>query len=140
MPQVVKSPALLLITGTISLGFTCPAAAQTIDCGKAMTTVELNFCADKEYQTADKALNDTYQMAIKSTRARNMEKPYDAGSFEEALRAAQRAWVAYREAQCKGVVPQVSAGGTITTSAVLGCMTTLTLQRTKELKDDFADQ
>jgi len=125
-----------MTVGVSILALACPAVAdEPIDCAKAMSTVEINFCADKDYQAADKVLNETYALALKFTRDRNLEKPYDAKSFEEALRNAQRSWIAYRDAECKGVVPQQFAGGTITTSAILGCMTRETVRRTKELKD-----
>ena len=70
-------------------------------------------------------------------RSRDLEKPYDAKSFEEAVRSAQRAWVAYRDAECKGVVAQVWTNGTGSASAILGCMTDKTVQRTKELKEQL---
>jgi len=117
-----------------------PACAEEINCANAASTVEMNFCADKEYQAADKELNATYEMALKSVRSREMEKPYDAKSFEEALRGAQRAWIAYRDADCKDVVAQVWTNGSGATSAILGCMTGKTLQRTKELKEQFQNQ
>ncbi len=117
-----------------------PAAAQNIDCNKASSTVEINFCADKDYQAADKALNAAYAMALKYVRSRDLEKPYDAKSFEAALKNAQRAWVAYRDADCKDLVAQEWSGGSGTTSAILGCMTEKTMQRTKDLKERFTDR
>jgi uncharacterized protein YecT (DUF1311 family) len=129
-----------LIAGIALLALTGPAFAEEIDCASAATTVEMNFCADKEYQAADKALNAAYDAALKSVRLRNMEKPYDANSFEDALRGAQRAWVAFRDADCKDVVAQVWTNGTGATSAILQCMTGHTLQRTKDLKEEFENK
>lgn len=131
---------LRLFAGIASLGFVVPAAAdEPINCANAQSTVEINFCADKEFQAADKALNAAYAKALKSARSRTMEKPYDAKSFEEALRGAQRAWVAYRDADCKDVQAQIWTNGTGATGAILQCMTSLTLQRTKDLDEEFAD-
>lgn len=135
MPHL-DARTLCMIVGVSSLAFAAPASAdEPIDCAKAESTVEINFCADKEYQAADKALNAAYASALKVTRARNLEKPYDAKSFEEALRGSQRAWIAYRDADCKDVMAQVWTNGTGATSAILGCMTDKTLRRTKELKE-----
>lgn len=140
MPHV-DTKSLCMIVGISALTFAQPAAADDpIDCAKAESTVEMNFCADKEYQAADKALNAAYASALKFTRARNLEKPYDAKSFEEALRGAQRAWIAYRDADCKDVVAQVWTNGTGATSAILQCMTDKTQRRTKELKDMLEPQ
>lgn len=113
------------------------AQAQTIDCAKASSTVEMNFCADKDFQAADKSLNEAYAAALASIKTRDLEKPYDAKSFEAAMRASQRAWLAYRDADCKDLVPQEWSGGSGTTSAVLGCMTEKTMQRTKDLKERY---
>ncbi|WP_372646692.1 lysozyme inhibitor LprI family protein [Hyphomicrobium sp.] len=140
MPRLaLKYRMILLFAGLASLTFAHPAAAETIDCANAMATVELNFCADKEYQAADKALNAEYALALKSVRSRTLERPYDAKSAEDALKTAQRAWIAYRDADCKGVVAQVWTNGTGATSAILMCMTDKTQQRTKELNAQFQE-
>lgn len=127
-----------MIVGVAGLAFVHPAVAdEPINCANAQSTVEINFCADKEYEAADKALNEAYASALKVVRSRNEDKPYDAKSFEQALRGAQRAWVAYRDADCKDVISQVWTNGSGTTSAILQCMTEKTVQRTKELKDQL---
>jgi uncharacterized protein YecT (DUF1311 family) len=138
MPNLIRRTTYF-IAAVALLAFAEPAVADDIDCANAQSTVEMNFCADKDYQAADKALNATYDKALKSVRSRDMEKPYDAKSFEEALRGTQRAWVAYRDADCKDVEAQIWTNGTGATSAILGCMTAKTLQRTKDLKEQFED-
>jgi uncharacterized protein YecT (DUF1311 family) len=129
----------------VYLGLSClwaprAAHAEAIDCTNAVSTVEMNFCGDKDYQAADKALNAAYANAVAYIRTRDLQKPYDAANFEEAMRNAQRAWVAYRDADCKELVAQEWSGGSGTTSAILGCMTEKTIQRTKELKDRYTER
>jgi uncharacterized protein YecT (DUF1311 family) len=136
MPRA-DTNAICLIATIACLAFSHPAAAQNIDCANAQSTVEINFCADKDYAAADKALNTAYAAALKQVRSRDMEKPYDAKSFEEALKGAQRAWIAYRDADCKDFIAQVWTNGNGSSAAILGCMTEKTIQRTKELKDQF---
>ncbi|WP_088342535.1 MULTISPECIES: lysozyme inhibitor LprI family protein [Rhodomicrobium] len=108
-------------------------SAKDIDCSKAMSTVEMNYCGEKDFDTADKALNEAYQRVIAMVSKSDAAPPYDAKSWETALRQSQRAWVAFREAECNGLVPMEWSGGTGTTSAVLACMTELTKARTKDL-------
>lgn len=118
-----------------------PAHAQSkpppVDCDNAMSTYEMNACALKDFEKADAALNAVYQRAIKSVPEMATEKPFDAKSWEEALRKSQRAWLAYRDAECKDHVPMHWTGGSGTNADVLGCMSTLTEARTKELKDRY---
>lgn len=132
-------PTAILCAGLVSLAMPFPAHAEPIDCSQANSTVEMNFCAEKDYEVADKALNDAYANALKYARSRDLEPPYDARSFEAALKNAQRAWISYRDADCKDLVAQEWSGGSGTTSAVLGCMTEKTIQRTKDLKARFAE-
>jgi uncharacterized protein YecT (DUF1311 family) len=115
------------------------AMAQNIDCANANSTIEMNFCADREYAAADAALNDIYTQALAAIAKSDGEKPYDPKSWETALRASQRAWIAFRDADCKGLEPMQWSGGTGSTGAVLGCMTQLTHERIRVLKERFAE-
>jgi uncharacterized protein YecT (DUF1311 family) len=125
----------LMLAGTLIAALAHPAAADDpkIRCDKAVTTVELNVCSERSYQAADAKLNAAYRKALAFIKASAAEKPYDPASWEKALRTSQTAWIAFREADCKGLVPMSWGGGTGTTSAVLGCMTEKTEQRTAEL-------
>lgn len=117
-----------------------PAAAQSpakIDCDNAASTVEMNFCALQSFEKADAALNVAYKSALGDIPEMATEPPFDAKSWTEALRNSQRAWLAYRDAECKEHVPMHWTGGTGTNADVLGCMETLTEARTKELRDRY---
>jgi uncharacterized protein YecT (DUF1311 family) len=114
--------------------------AQTpnpIDCGKAATTVEMNYCADRDYAEADRALNETYQKALAVIARSGGPAPYTPAQWEQELRASQRAWLAFRDADCKGLAPMEWSGGSGTASAVLGCMIDLTKARSKALLDRY---
>lgn len=113
--------------------------SENIDCTNASSTVEMNFCAEKDFNAADKSLNTAYAAALAGIKGRNLEEPYDAKSFEEALRASQRAWLAFRDADCKDLVAQEWSGGSGTAAASLECMTAKTKERTKELKDRYEE-
>ena len=63
--------------------------------------------------------------------------PYSAQAWETELRTSQRAWIAFRDADCKGLVPMEWSGGTGTSYAVLGCMTALTKARTEALAERY---
>jgi uncharacterized protein YecT (DUF1311 family) len=132
--------ALPLLIGTFLLCFTATTSAHAedpIDCSNASTTVEMNFCADKDFAAADENLNAIYKKVLAQIDDSGLEKPYDRASWEEAMRASQRAWVAYRDADCKGLVPMEWSGGSGTSAAVLGCMSQKTIERTKELSERY---
>jgi uncharacterized protein YecT (DUF1311 family) len=126
----VTLAALLL---PCALAMPASAAEPKLDCSKAMNTIEMNQCADRDYAAADAKLNAAYQKALNYIKSTENPKPYDAAAWEKALRASQTAWIAFRDADCKGLVPMSWTGGTGTTVAVLGCMTEKTELRTKEL-------
>lgn len=129
-----RLPALLVL-GAIA-GH--PAAAEdAIDCDNASSTVEMNFCSDKAFQEADAKLNAVYKKVLAHIAEADLEKPYDRDSWEKAMRESQRAWVAFRDADCKGAVPMEWSGGSGTSAAVNGCMTEKTEARTKELTERY---
>jgi uncharacterized protein YecT (DUF1311 family) len=68
------------------------------DCfDKAVTQLDLNDCAGKQYQEADAELNRVYKAIL--------EKYKEDKLFVEKLRAAQRAWLAYRDAEIEAKYP-----------------------------------
>jgi uncharacterized protein YecT (DUF1311 family) len=132
----MRFAALLAAAFLSGLGTAGAQTPNPIDCDKASTTVELNYCADIAFMKADGDLNDVYQKLIAgNAKADRGEGQYSAAAWEKALRASQRAWVAFRDAECKDLVPIEWSGGTGTTMAVLGCMTAHTEARTKELRE-----
>lgn len=127
--------SILILLGTFAAH---PAAADdAIDCANANSTVEMNFCSDKAFDEADAKLNAVYQNVLAQIAKSDLEKPYDRASWEAAMREAQRAWVAFRDADCKGAVPMEWSGGTGTSAAVSGCMTEKTETRAKELSERY---
>lgn len=99
------------------------AAAQDVDCARAVAQQDMNWCAAEEYRAADKVLNDEWRLTIGWAR--------EVG-LEEDLRAAQRAWIAYRDAAC-AVEAAVWEGGSMAPLIHATCMTRLTRARTDDL-------
>lgn len=81
----------LFILAMPVLFFGIHAHAETIDCKNASDQATLNQCADLDYQAADKKLNETYSKLLKKVSPQSKPR----------LQKAERAWVAYREAQCE---------------------------------------
>ena len=129
--------AALLAAASVCLSQ--PSLAQTrapkVDCGKAVATPELNYCAELDFEKADKALNQAYQAALARIDQTTERDAKVRAEWRKTLQDAQRKWIAFRDADCKGAMAYEWYGGTGATVAVLGCMTGLTEARTKELQE-----
>jgi uncharacterized protein YecT (DUF1311 family) len=108
---------LLLITPALA------DEADGIDCNNAMTQQDMNICADKDYRAADAVLNATYRKAMAGLDDRS----------KDLLRAAQRNWIKFRDTECTYESAQ-NEGGSIYPLVYAGCLTTLTNERTRQLK------
>lgn len=98
-----------------------PAVAQ--ECA-GTTQTELNMCANDAYVAADKALNATYQDIS--------GRLGDAANVRAKLIASERAWIAFRDAQCDFAASGVD-GGSVAPMIVTDCRTSLTLVRQADL-------
>lgn len=113
-----------------------PALAQEdeIDCENAMTQIEMNICERRDYEAADKELNEVWKEAKAAAKETDDELPEDLKGAEKALLAAQRGWIAYRDGNCD-LSAFEARGGTMEPMVVSGCLAMMTRARTKELKD-----
>ncbi len=101
-------------------------AQKTQDpCANAQTTAEMRDCTNREYKQADDELNKVYRQLI--------SKLDDAG-HKAALKTAQLAWIKYRDANCE-FESYLYRGGTIEPVIRYNCMTSMTVSRTKELRE-----
>lgn len=136
----VRPSSALLLALILNTPACFAESPEKIDCNNAMSTVEMNYCAGEDFEQADAELNAVYAKSLAAIPGMATEKPYDAKSWEQALRTSQRAWVAFRDAECDGHVPMFWGGGTGTTVAVLGCKTSLTKARTQEIKEAYENR
>jgi uncharacterized protein YecT (DUF1311 family) len=118
-----------------------PAAAAEVNCTEAQSTPELNVCAEEEYKKSDADLNRVYAQAIASveTRASDMT-PAQRKDFLAALKKSQRAWVAFKEADCTELTGWEWYGGSGAATASWVCLTAKTQARTEELKDRYGER
>lgn len=130
----------LMLAATFLLLSAPLAAAQDgepeVDCENAQAQIEMNICADRDYQAADGELNAAYKAAMAAAR----EMDEQAGEMGEhyvgavdALKRAQRAWIGYRDGQCE-LAGFEARGGSMEPMLVSGCLADLTRKRTAELK------
>lgn len=115
----------------LALGLAEPLRAQepAADCRDPKTQLEMNECAWRDYRAADAELNRVY--------ARLVARLDSVGRVR--LRAAQRAWLPFRDAQC---VFEASGyeGGSLHSFLQGGCLAHLTRERTKQLEAAEAEE
>ncbi|HEY6632031.1 MAG TPA: lysozyme inhibitor LprI family protein [Rhizobiaceae bacterium] len=112
--------ALLLAAGALWL----PAQAAE-KCDPAdQTQSGLNICAAQEYRAEDAKLNKTYQEIV--------ERLADDGQGRKLLQASQRAWIAFRDAEC-AFANNPNKDGSIYPLLMGQCLTALTKTRNEQL-------
>ena len=125
---MLSTRASLAACALAALAAAGPSPARAADCSKPVTQTAVTICAAQDRVGADEALNAVYGKLVK--------EPSLAGRLD-TLRAAERAWVAYRDAQCAFEGSEVE-GGSMQPMVVDGCATTVTRQRTAALRSALA--
>ncbi|HLJ71544.1 MAG TPA: lysozyme inhibitor LprI family protein [Roseiarcus sp.] len=85
----------------------------------------LNACANAAYKKADDALNGVYRETMRRLK--------DDAAAAKLLVAAQKAWIAFRDAECAFAASE-NAGGSIYPMVYAECLERLTKARTSALR------
>ncbi|KRB04747.1 MULTISPECIES: lysozyme inhibitor LprI family protein [Pseudomonas] len=115
------NPRLLL--ALTPLLFTSMAFA--VDCENASDQATMNQCAAQQHAAADKELNALYQQITSRLKSNPDGK--------KQLVGAQRAWVAFRDAECRFSASGVE-GGSVYPLIYGNCTTELTKARVQTFK------
>ncbi|WP_349358660.1 lysozyme inhibitor LprI family protein [Stappia sp.] len=131
------SPRLPSLAGVLLAltALAAPAAAQDVDCSNPTAQMEMTYCAEQDWNAADAALNAAYARAMDEMRRIDADLaglPHLVGAVD-ALRAAQRAWIPYRDKAC-AAQGFMARGGTMEPMLIYQCRADLTRQRTQELE------
>lgn len=113
---------IALIFATVGTPAT-PAAARPDPCMGAQTQAQITACTDMEARLADQTVDKTYASVRRRLPARR----------RAALDAAQRTWVAYRDAECTSV-GEAFAGGSIEATTRDACRADLDRSRLAALR------
>ena len=119
----------------VVLGLCLPLTAQA-DCAEATTTLEINDCAQQEFDKTEVELNRVWKQVMAALDERADEP--DVVAAKAQLRTAQKTWVNYREQDCQAV-HTMHQSGSIRTLMYLGCMTSHADRRTRELSEWLAE-
>ncbi len=90
----------------------------------AQTQLEMNIKAYEDYKVADAKMSVLYKKVLKT---------FTNAADKKLLLEAQRAWIKYKETHCK-LVANAYEGGSIQPLIYATCLTSITEDRTEELK------
>ncbi|HCJ72708.1 MAG TPA: urease-associated protein, partial [Agrobacterium sp.] len=121
--------ALICVTAGISM----PVAAQEPNCKEPQTQADMTICAGKDYEKADKELNVAYQKLRKLLIERDKAADADGKGATDALVTAQRAWVAFRDANC-ALAGFQARGGSMEPMLISSCLAETSGKRAEELR------
>lgn len=99
---------------------------QALDCDHADSTFEMSECGGIEFTKADKELNEVYGKLMKMLDTEGQRR----------LKAAQRAWLSFRDADAD-FRADVHRGGTWEPITATAARTDLTRQRVNALKEEM---
>lgn len=119
--------ALLPIVIALCVAGSAAIAAEDDECAKETAQMGLNQCYGRLADKADAELNKLYQQLIAKSE----------GKEKDSLRAAQRAWVAYRDKECD-YETVAEEGGSIRPMEIAICVADKTRARVKEFKSFLA--
>jgi uncharacterized protein YecT (DUF1311 family) len=115
-------------------------------CTDSMSQMELDQCAGQQYRKADARLNAIYHKAVDFMHAdlADAQNEKDADQIKyvqqaiDKLKAAERAWIQYRDLHCEAARHQYE-GGSMSPMIWGFCMAKTTLHRIDELKSAYED-
>jgi len=101
-------------------------------CQAATSTPETQACLHKALDAADAKLNAAYKKALSVID--QDDRPPDAKAvWKTQFTAAQRAWIAFRDADCGDLTFSEWNNGSGTTAALYACQYDKTVQRTDDI-------
>ena len=117
------------------LPFAGLAATLAATAAPAQTQADMNRRAGDAYAQADAALNVQWKRTFAYMHGRDAQDHTRGGGFgyAAALLASQRAWLAFRDAEC-AIEGGEFAGGSAQGMAQAQCRTRLTRARTEQLR------
>ncbi|WP_075217882.1 lysozyme inhibitor LprI family protein [Mongoliimonas terrestris] len=136
---VLLAPAALLPAHADVRSDLADAAATYESCmAEAVQTVVMTGCSDAALTVADNALNVAYKAAVAGLSTRTGD-PYEDDANAETLarlKAAQRAWIPFRDANCLLQAAQM-LGGTGENQLYTDCLYVETAARAAAIEEQF---
>ena len=125
MNHILPGFLSIVITASLLSVMVARPATAAENCGNLPRQAEMNACYGKALADEDRALNTTYREIGKRLAA--------SKEATGRLLAAERAWIAYRDAEC-AFSASGSAGGSLYPMLIASCEAALTNRRNSDLR------
>lgn len=132
----------IITVAALGLGLLLASSAGAEDeaiCADAQTTVEIGECVRKAFDEADAELNLVWAQVMKTFKPNDYMPAKELKTWKETLTASQRAWIEFKENDCKAVSYEWR-GGSGASNAVVFCLLEHTTRRTEDLKARYLDR
>ena len=118
---------ICFVAASIALTLAMPAVAQT--------QAQMNATADGAFHTSDRAMTAQWKAIFARMKTLDAADTSRGGGFgyAAALLASQRAWLAFRDAECT-IEGGKFAGGSMQGMAITQCRTRMTDARAQQLR------
>lgn len=120
-----------------------PATAQEFDCSRRddLPQSGLTVCAGEDFDKTDAELNALWPKLVAEAKRRDADmadffRDRNVPTNEKALRAAQRAWIEFRDRQCE-LESYEALGGSMQPMLGAACKADMTQKRIAELSTLF---
>ena len=126
----------------IALSLMVLAFAQEPNCKDPQYQAEMNQCAARDFEQADAELNRIWPGLIVQARESDVDLkglPDNRPGYELTLRAAQRAWITFRDQHCT-MEGYEARGGSLEPLLYEGCRARLTQERIKQLQQPSLEE
>jgi uncharacterized protein YecT (DUF1311 family) len=109
--------------------------AEDDECNDPQAQQLMNLCAARDFESADAALNEQWELAAAAMKEADAERDADdqQAGYYQTLLEGQRAWLQYRDAQCLSESFE-ARGGSMQPMLELFCKAYMTELRTQQLR------
>lgn len=134
--KIVKSLriAFTILIGSLSL-FAVTVDASDDPCSDIKISAEVDACVAHQFKNADEQLNIMYKRTLKRVVTAYKADPSLAAEMKITIKNAQRAWIAFRDANCEVYAFEIEPDTVAHTTTLKACLTKMTEKRTAELSE-----
>jgi uncharacterized protein YecT (DUF1311 family) len=136
----MESMGLQVIAATWLLAVPSPASADIWSTCNAGSNIEMTQCIWERFEAADAELNVVWKQVDATIAPSEFLPAEQAREWKAKLLNAQRAWVTFKEEDCRGVVAYEWFGGSGANAAIGACLYAYTSERTDDLRERYLNR